>query len=497
MFTNSTSQMQVTYAVSMLGLLATYSLQWIYFDVDASRNFQHAIRRYVITGFLFWAAHLPLQMAIVAAGAALGVIVDITQEYSEAPPTASAAELESILPTSIRWLYCVSIATALWCMSFVGMLHKSLDQVTVTPLDTIGKKVVNFISGYGFVATRQAAPAPATPQSATSLVGRGAHDARDAHDAAAGEEAAGVESHPTGPSTAGGSRTSESNPAGTGSESSPSTTDAAMAAQRHSQRRVQSDIFQRLRARFTTTPHANHHLSVTNLRKTTRIFVRVMIGLAISLLPLAGTDLSPAGLVGTTAALLALLVVFELWGGLRVNALKGTAHFSPQSGLAAALIAAAAPSAPSAVLSLHDIHDGDHHKTTAHHRVERSKSAVDAGGKHAGDEGPGLGHAGPGGKHEQGGNGKHGQGGNGKHGQGENGKHGQGENGKHGQEENGKHGQGENGKHGQGENDRHGQGIENEGPGLGQADAGGKHTGDEGPGLGHAGPNPTVDMPNK
>ena len=460
MFTNSTSQMQVTYAVSMLGLLATYSLQWIYFDVDASRNFQHAIRRYVITGFLFWAAHLPLQMAIVAAGAALGVIVDITQEYSEAPPTASAAELESILPTSIRWLYCVSIATALWCMSFVGMLHKSLDQVTVTPLDTIGKKVVNFISGYGFVATRQAAPA--TPQSATSLVGHGAHDARDAHDAhdaAAGEEAAGVESHPTGPSTAGGPRTSESSPAANGSESSPSTTDAAMAAQRHSQRRVQSDIFQRLRARFTTTPHANHHLSVTNLRKTTRIFVRVMIGLAISLLPLAGTDLSPAGLVGTTAALLALLVVFELWGGLRVNALKGTAHFSPQSGLAAALIAAAAPSAPSAVLSLHDIHDGDHHKTTAHHRVERSKSAADAGGKHAGDEGPGLGHAGPGGKHEQ----------------------------------------GENGKHGQGENGKHGQGIENEGPGLGQADAGGKHAGDEGPGLGHAGPNPTVDvdMPNK
>ena len=134
MFTNSTSQMQVTYAVSMLGLLATYSLQWIYFDVDASRNFQHAIRRYVITGFLFWAAHLPLQMAIVAAGAALGVIVDITQEYSEAPPTASAAELESILPTSIRWLSCVSIATALWCLSVVGMLHKSLDQVILSYL---------------------------------------------------------------------------------------------------------------------------------------------------------------------------------------------------------------------------------------------------------------------------------------------------------------------------------------------------------------------------
>ena len=351
--------MPITYAVAILGLLSTYSLQWIYFDVDACRNFTHALRRNVLTGFLFTAVHLPIQMAIVAAGAALGLIVEISVEYAQAmhDDPGNTEHLDEILTPSIRWVYCVSMACALWFMALLGTLHKSLDQVTVTPLDTLSKKMINFISGYGFVASRERSDGANTS---------GASDQQGASS-----------SSPLSPDPTNVSNIADTLSEDSGSSSShrresftSSRTGSTSSSLPPPKRRTAvSDFFNNVRSRHQQYKAAR--LSVTNVRKATRIMCRIVVGLIIALLPLAGTQLSPVGLVGTVAGLLTGLVIFELWGGLRRNSILNAQHHSPASGLAMMLVAAATM-APSLVLSAHG-HDHDENPHVAHkHRHGQS-----------------------------------------------------------------------------------------------------------------------------
>ena len=360
MFNNPTAQMESTYALAAVGLLATYNLQWIYFDVDASRNFQHALRRNVLTGFLFSLTHLPMQMAIVAAGASLGFMISINADYVAAVANVVAGNTGAGVPTPLdvfplsqRWLFCVAIATALWSMAVLGMLHKSLDQLTVTPLDTFGKKVVNYISGYGFVATRKKAPTQATSTTDKPLSAPdGAAGVGDEHHDAPDETASVV--------------TSESSLGGHSEASSSSTATDGSSRNLLRRKTPMSEFVTKLRSRHAT--YKANRITVTNLRKTTRINMRIALGLVISLLPLAGENFSPIGLVGTVAFLLTVLVVVELWGGLRVNTISDVSHHNVSSGVAMMLVAAAAL-APGAFLSAHghDHNAEEHRAHIAHH----------------------------------------------------------------------------------------------------------------------------------
>ncbi|CAG8511839.1 165_t:CDS:2 [Paraglomus brasilianum] len=138
---------------AVLGLLFAYNLHWIYFDVDASRQYQHALRRHVITGLCFGLIHLPLNMALIAAGVALSAIVqarDFPGAHSipDGELTDSSSDLSSHLntdsalayatsdvggasamPKELIWLFCVSSGIILYCMAAIGMLHKGLDTV--------------------------------------------------------------------------------------------------------------------------------------------------------------------------------------------------------------------------------------------------------------------------------------------------------------------------------------------------------------------------------
>ncbi|RIA96032.1 bacterial low temperature requirement A protein [Glomus cerebriforme] len=136
-------------AKAILALFIAYNLHWIYFDVDASRQFQHALRRHVITGVLFGLAHLPLNMALIAFGSSLRILIQLRdfpgaesiplpdvhgldggggEEVKRALP--ASADSTSEFPASLRWLFCVSLAISIYCMATIGMLHKGLDSVT-------------------------------------------------------------------------------------------------------------------------------------------------------------------------------------------------------------------------------------------------------------------------------------------------------------------------------------------------------------------------------
>ena len=46
---------------------------------------------------------------------------------SRAAPTTDDASM-SEFPSSLSWLYCVSLAISLYCMVIIGVLHKGLDE---------------------------------------------------------------------------------------------------------------------------------------------------------------------------------------------------------------------------------------------------------------------------------------------------------------------------------------------------------------------------------
>jgi hypothetical protein len=267
-------------------------------------------------------------------------------------------------------------------MALLGMLHKSLDQVTVTPLDTFGKKLVNFISGYGFVASRKTARASGISPSPTGKL--------EDQGAGVSEDALSVVTSDSGNSTSGSSGNGGGGGVtvlgdGGGSFSSSLSASASASASASgpgtgtTQRRrtAMSDFVARMRS--NRAANRSNRLNVTNIRKNTRIGLRVLMGLAIALLPLAGDNLSPVGLVGTVAGLLTALVVFELWGGLRVNTLADVGHRSVSSGVAMMLVAAAAL-APGALLSAHGHdHHGEHlpHVAHRHHHHAHGKASPD------------------------------------------------------------------------------------------------------------------------
>ncbi|CAG8543727.1 12173_t:CDS:10 [Cetraspora pellucida] len=140
-------------AKAILGLVIAYSLHWIYFDVDASRQYQHALRRHVITGLLFGLIHIPLNMSLIAFGSSLGRIVTLA-DFPDAENTPKpkslreAGETESSeFSTPLAILFCTSLAVSMYCMAIIGILHKSLDSVNCTKISKASRILLRFIIG--------------------------------------------------------------------------------------------------------------------------------------------------------------------------------------------------------------------------------------------------------------------------------------------------------------------------------------------------------------
>ncbi|CAG8551478.1 2016_t:CDS:10 [Diversispora eburnea] len=154
-------------AKAILGLIIAYSIHWIYFDVDASRQFQHALRRHVFTGCVFTFIHFPLIMSLIAFGTSLGSIMSIIDYLGEEEnhssniedPDVSSHLLSSrevgsestAFPEPLAWLFCASLAIAMYCMAIIGIVHKGLDSVNLMRIPKYQRITLRIVVGTIFL----------------------------------------------------------------------------------------------------------------------------------------------------------------------------------------------------------------------------------------------------------------------------------------------------------------------------------------------------------
>lgn len=100
------------YGRSTLSIVTAFMLAWLYFDVDSSRTFQHALRRHAVTSMLFSTMHFPLTGSIIFAGAAVKALV-------------TEKEVER---RTLNWYLCGSVGVTLTCIGAIGALHRCLDK---------------------------------------------------------------------------------------------------------------------------------------------------------------------------------------------------------------------------------------------------------------------------------------------------------------------------------------------------------------------------------
>ncbi|RUP48010.1 bacterial low temperature requirement A protein-domain-containing protein [Jimgerdemannia flammicorona] len=131
LYSTWSSNINTQAAKGVLGLLLAYNLHWIYFDVDASRQYKHALRRHIFTGLLFVFLHLPLCAAIVIMGSTLGVLVQVMDfpGSENIPVGLHGAERLTEIPPGIDWLFCGSLSMAICCLATIGLSHQSMDAV--------------------------------------------------------------------------------------------------------------------------------------------------------------------------------------------------------------------------------------------------------------------------------------------------------------------------------------------------------------------------------
>lgn len=99
------------YARASLCIVTAFMLTWLYFDVDSSRTFQHALRRHALPSMLFSTMHFPLTGCIILASAAMKALIK-SKELTE----------------NLHWFVCGSIGVTLFCIGIIGVLHRGLDK---------------------------------------------------------------------------------------------------------------------------------------------------------------------------------------------------------------------------------------------------------------------------------------------------------------------------------------------------------------------------------
>ncbi|CAG8445156.1 893_t:CDS:10 [Acaulospora morrowiae] len=137
---------------AILSLLLAYNLHWIYFDVEASRQFQHALRRHTLTGISFTLIHFPLNTALIAFGSSLNEVVKIRDfPGAEDVPMPMQSQGNTSMggsegfEKSLQWLLCGSLAVIMYCLVVIGLLHKGLDSVNYTRISKKYRLTLRFV----------------------------------------------------------------------------------------------------------------------------------------------------------------------------------------------------------------------------------------------------------------------------------------------------------------------------------------------------------------
>ncbi|KAI9834470.1 MAG: hypothetical protein M1826_002624 [Phylliscum demangeonii] len=114
------------YGKAILGLMQAFAFNWIYFEIDNSNIYMHAIRRKIWSSLLWNLTHLYFIMGFVLGAAALSRLV-IAHDCPNADPDTLAeaytARSAAELHPGLRWFYCVGIGVALFWMAIISITH--------------------------------------------------------------------------------------------------------------------------------------------------------------------------------------------------------------------------------------------------------------------------------------------------------------------------------------------------------------------------------------
>ena len=127
------------YGKAVLGLTQAFCFNWLYFEVDGSNLYCHAIRRQKWSSFLWAMSHLPFIMAWVLGAGGLGKLVlavDTPDSRLEALTELYQERSEEEIPAGIRWFYCAGFGMALMCMGFISIshVHKEIEGLRIRKL---------------------------------------------------------------------------------------------------------------------------------------------------------------------------------------------------------------------------------------------------------------------------------------------------------------------------------------------------------------------------
>ncbi|KAI9716559.1 MAG: hypothetical protein M1812_005290 [Candelaria pacifica] len=117
------------YGKAVLGLIQAFAFNWIYFEIDAWNLHVHAIRRHMISSFVWMSIHLPFIMGYVLAAAALAHLViahDCSNTDTHSLSEAYAGRSEGEISMGLRWFYCAGLGIALACIISMSHVHKSV-----------------------------------------------------------------------------------------------------------------------------------------------------------------------------------------------------------------------------------------------------------------------------------------------------------------------------------------------------------------------------------
>jgi low temperature requirement protein LtrA len=127
---------------AVLGLVQTFVLNWVYFEIDSFNLHTHAIRRHVFSGkpniqchmtlltvtqaLTWFSAHLPFIMSFVLSASALGVLVRAHDTASA--PLDSLSETfiprsEDHISNGLVWFYCGGLGISLLCLAIISATH--------------------------------------------------------------------------------------------------------------------------------------------------------------------------------------------------------------------------------------------------------------------------------------------------------------------------------------------------------------------------------------
>eukprot|EP01137_Pigoraptor_chileana_P017559 Opistho-2@75804 len=118
---------------AVFGLLTAYNFESLYYDVDGSRQYQHALRRSILTAVAWNWFHIPLLMALILAGSSLHGLVNATDGPGHVPADDSAIVMQ-------RRLFCGGYAIAVFCLAVMGMCHKNMESAGTVCRSHISKK---------------------------------------------------------------------------------------------------------------------------------------------------------------------------------------------------------------------------------------------------------------------------------------------------------------------------------------------------------------------